>query len=171
MLVAAVWRVGAAYDGAMSHVLITGMSGVGKSTVLEALRSRGFACIDMDDASLSFHDDAGHQHWRTDLLVQLLEAHPERTTFVVGSAEEQAGLHRQFRAIVLLSAPMEVMLDHIRSRTSHAFGQDPAEMARVLDDLHSVEPQLRRSCTHVIVTTVPVAQVVERTLEIAEPTS
>lgn len=53
---------------------------VGKSTVLEVLRARGYACIDMDDASLSFLDDAGHQHWRIDVLVQLLEAHPERTT-------------------------------------------------------------------------------------------
>jgi shikimate kinase len=155
----------------MNHVLITGMSGVGKSTVLEALRARGHACIDMDDPSLSFHDDAGHQHWRTDLLVQLLEAHPERTTFVVGCAEEQAGLRHRFRAIILLSAPVDVMLDRIRSRSSHAFGQDPGEMARILDDLRSVEPLLRRSCTHEIVTTVPVAQVVERILEIAEPTS
>mgnify|MGYP006987903111 CR=1 FL=1 len=63
------------------------------------------------------------------------------------------------------------MLDRFRSCTSHAFGQDPAEMARILGDLHSVEPLLRRSCTREIVTTVPVAQVVERILEIAEPTS
>ncbi len=151
----------------MHHILITGMSGVGKTTVLEALRARGHACIDMDDASLSFHDDDGHQHWRTDALIQLLEAHPERTTFVVGCAEEQAGLTDRFRAIVLLSAPIEVMVDRIRSRSSHAFGQDPAAMARILDDLRSVEPLLRRSCTHEIVTTLPVAQVVERVLEIA----
>jgi hypothetical protein len=59
------------------------------------------------------------------------------------------------------------MVDRIRSRTSHAFGQDPAEMARILDDLRTVEPLLRRSCTHEIVTTRPVAQVVERVLEIA----
>jgi RNase adaptor protein for sRNA GlmZ degradation len=151
----------------MHHVLITGMSGVGKSTVLEALRARGHACIDMDDPSLSFQDDAGHQHWRTDALLQLLEAHPERTTFVVGCAEEQAGLYDRFRAIVLLSAPLEVMVDRIRSRTSHAFGQDPAEMARILDDQRTVEPLLRRSCTHEIVTTLPVGRVVERVLEIA----
>ena len=151
----------------MHHILITGMSGVGKTTVLEAVRARGHACIDMDDASLSFLDDAGHQHWRTDALVQLLEAHPERTTFVVGCAEEQAGLYDRFRAIVLLSAPIEVMVDRIRSRAGHAFGQDPAEMARILDDLRTVEPLLRRSCTHEIVTTLPVVQVVERVLEIA----
>jgi RNase adaptor protein for sRNA GlmZ degradation len=155
----------------MNHVLITGMSGVGGSSVLEALRARGHACIDMDDPSLSFHDDVGHEPWRTDALVQPLEAHADRTAFVAGCAEEQAGLHHRFRAIVLLSAPMKVMLDRIRSRTSHAFGQDPAEMARILDDLVSVEPLLRRSCTHEVVTTVPVAPVVERILEFAEPTS
>jgi RNase adaptor protein for sRNA GlmZ degradation len=154
----------------MHHVLITGMSGVGKSTVPEALRARGLACIDMDDPSLSYLDDAGHQHWRTDALVQLLEAHPERTTFVVGCAEEQAGLYDRFRAIVLLSAPIDVMVDRIRSRTSHAFGRDPAEMARIIDDLRSVEPLLRRSCTHEIVTTVTVAQAVERIVGVVETT-
>ena len=99
--------------------------------------------------------------------MQLLEAHPERTAFVAGCAEEQAGLHDRFRAIVLLSAPVEVMVDRIRSRSSHVFGRDPAEMARVLDDQRTVEPLLRRSCTHEIVTTLPVAQVVQRILEIA----
>lgn len=37
----------------MNHVLVTGMSGVGKSSVLEEMRSRGFACIDMDDEGTS----------------------------------------------------------------------------------------------------------------------
>lgn len=150
----------------MNHVLITGMSGVGKTTVLEELRGRGFTCIDMDDASLSFMDDAGHQHWRTDVLVRLLDDHREHMTFVVGCAEEQASLHDRFRAVVLLSAPVDVMTERIRARSSHAFGQDPEEMARVLEDLRSVEPLLRASCTHEIVTTVPVSEVVDRILEI-----
>jgi dephospho-CoA kinase len=151
----------------MPHVLITGMSGVGKSTVLEALRVRGFDCIDMDDPHLSFLDDAGHQHWRTDLLIRLLDAQPERTTFVVGCAEEQAALYDRFRAVILLSAPVEVMVERIRARASHGFGHDAAEMARILDDQRFVEPLLRRSCTDEIVTTLPVAQVVERILAIA----
>jgi dephospho-CoA kinase len=43
--------------GAAHHVLVTGKSGVHKTNVLEALRTRGCACVAMDDESLSFHDD------------------------------------------------------------------------------------------------------------------
>lgn len=151
----------------MSHVLITGMSGVGKSTVLEALRARGLACIDMDDPHLSYLDDAGHQHWRVDALVPLLEAHPEQMMFVAGCAEEQAAVRDRFGAVILLSAPLEVMVERIHSRVHHAFGRHPAEMVRILEDVRLVEPMLRRSCTHEIVTTLPLASVVEQILEIA----
>lgn len=153
----------------MNPILVTGMSGVGKSTVLGELRARGFACIDMDDANLSFMDEEGHQHWRTDVLVRLLDDHRERTTFVFGCAEEQASLYGRFRAIVLLSAPLDVMLDRIRSRSTAGFGQTPTQLGRVLEDLRSIEPLLRRGCTHEIVTTVPVSEVVDRILEIAGP--
>jgi predicted ATPase len=84
----------------MNHVLVTGLSGVDKSTVLGELRARGFACIDMDDASLSYLDGAGHQHWRSDALVRLLEEHRDRTTFVFGCAEEQGSLYDRFRATI-----------------------------------------------------------------------
>jgi len=151
----------------MNHILITGMSGVGKSSVLDALRARGHACIDMDDPSLSFMDAEGHQHWRTDALVRQLDEHRDRTTFVVGCAEEQASVSGRFRAIVLLSAPLDVMIERIRARTSHGFGQSPTEMAHVIEDQRSIEPILRGSCTHEIVTTVTIADVVDRVLEIA----
>lgn len=155
--------------GSTNHVLVTGMSGVGKSAVLEELRARGHACIDMDVESLSYMDADGHQHWRTDVLMPLLEEHQARTTFVVGCAEEQASLYDRFRAIVLLSAPVDVMVERIRSRSAGSFGQRASEMNQILEDQRSVEPMLRASCTHEIVTTAPVAEVADRILEIAAP--
>lgn len=154
----------------MNHVLVTGMSGVGKSTVLEAVRARGYACIDMDDPSMSYVDAPGHQHWRTDELVRLLDDHRERTTFVFGCAEEQASVYGRFRAVILLSAPLDVMIERIGARTTNGFGRRPTEMARVIADQREIEPLLRRSCTHEIVTTVPVAHVVDEIIAIASRT-
>lgn len=85
---------------------------------------------------------------------------------MVGCAEEQADLHHRFRAVILLSAPRELMLARIQSRTNNLFGQDPADVARILNDLDNIEPMLRKGCTYEIVTTVPVEEVVNRILEL-----
>jgi dephospho-CoA kinase len=40
----------------MSRVLLTGMSGTGKSSVIAELKRRGFAAIDMDEPDWSVRD-------------------------------------------------------------------------------------------------------------------
>jgi dephospho-CoA kinase len=47
----------------MSRVLLTGMSGTGKSSVIAELKRRGFAAIDMDEPGWSVRDAEGHQLW------------------------------------------------------------------------------------------------------------
>jgi hypothetical protein len=54
----------------------------------------------------------------------------------------------RFNAVVLLSAPADVILDRIAGRTTNSYGKAPVERAMILDDLARVEPLLRESCTH-----------------------
>ena len=154
----------------MNHVLITGMSGVGKTAVVDELRHRSRVCVDMDDPGWSHMDPSGHQHWNVKRLEETMTEAEDKQLFVSGCAEEQATLYHRFRAIILLSAPREVMVERIRSRPDNSFGQTPTEMAHILADLESIEPLLRKRCTHEIKTTVPVTEVVDRILEITSPT-
>lgn len=59
----------------MKRIFITGMSGTGKSSVIEALRSRGFATIDTDYddwCEPSVLDGHSEMIWREDRMFELL---------------------------------------------------------------------------------------------------
>jgi shikimate kinase len=66
-----------------------------------------------------------------------------------------------FDHIVLLSAPVEVLVERLRTRTSNPYGKDPAQIAETLEYLETVEPLLREAATLEVVTTVPVGQVAD----------
>jgi shikimate kinase len=151
----------------MRHVLITGMSGVGKTTVVGELRRRGRRCLDMDEPGWSYQDAQGHQHWRVERLETALAEAGDQQLFVSGCAEEQAAFYPRFGLMVLLSAPREAMLARIRTRPDAAYGHHPEELAHILEDWAHVEPLLRKACTHEIETTAPVQAVVDRILELA----
>lgn len=151
----------------MSRILLTGMSGVGKSSVIGELRRRGHAAIDMDEPGWSFRDAEGHQLWREDRLREAMEAAGPGRLFVSGCAENQAGFTPRFDRIILLSAPVEVVRSRLAARTNNPYGKAPEELAEVLHHLERVEPLLRRSATNEIVTTLPLDEVVARVLLIA----
>jgi dephospho-CoA kinase len=71
----------------MSRILLTGMSGTGKSSVIGELRRRGFAAIDMDEPGWSVHDAEGHQLWCEERLRAVLAAEHTGPVFVCGCAE------------------------------------------------------------------------------------
>ena len=49
--------------------------------------------------------------------------------FVAGGEENQVRFHPQFDRIILLSAPVETMLQRLESRTGNPYGQAPATLA------------------------------------------
>lgn len=151
------------------HILVTGMSGVGKTAVIQELRRRGHTCIDMDESGWSYIDCDGHQHWNVQRLEQALVEAENGRVFVSGCAEEQAALYKSFSAIILLSAPRGVMVSRLQSRHGKSHGQNPTEMTLIMADVEAIEPLLRARCTHEIQTTIPVAEVADRILELACP--
>ncbi len=149
----------------MKRVLLTGMSGTGKSTVVRALVARGFKAVDTDDGWCDVQPD-GRQLWREDAVQELLDTADADVLFVAGCEENQARFHPQFDHVILLSAPVETLLERLATRTTNPFGKDPGELRRILDDVESVEPLLRRVADREISTTLPVDEVVAAVLRV-----
>jgi hypothetical protein len=149
------------------RVLLTGMSGTGKSSVIGALSAGGFKAVDTDDGWCEPLPD-GRQRWREDAIGRLLDTEDAGVLFVAGCEENQVRFHPRFDLIILLTAPAEVLAGRLASRTASSFGRAPGELARVLDDLRAVEPLLRKAATHEIRTTMPLEEVVAAVLHLAD---
>ena len=156
----------------MTRVLITGMSGTGKSTAIAELARRGHRVVDTDLSAWSIEvaspDESGtEQLWREDAMDALLARHVTGWLFVAGCASNQGSFYDRFDAVVLLSVPREVMLQRIATRSTNPFGKDAHEQQRILADLEAGEPLLRATSTVEIVTTIPVTKVVDALESIA----
>jgi thymidylate kinase len=93
-------------------------------------------------------------------MTELLDTDDGRTLFVSGCVRNQVRFYEGFDAVVLLSAPAEVILERIAHRTPNGFGKSPEERERILHDLASVEPLLRADCTHELDANRPLDEVV-----------
>jgi RNase adaptor protein for sRNA GlmZ degradation len=135
------------------HVLITGMSGVGKSSLVLELRDRGYAAYDADDDGFSEPRADGRWGWRAAQVADLLVEHRDRLLFFAGCSEEQADL--PFDRRILLTAPEGVLVDRLRGRRDNSYGGDERELAQVLADRAQIEPLLRRTADLILSTTEP----------------
>jgi hypothetical protein len=150
----------------MRRVLVTGMSGTGKSTALAELGRRGFRVVDTDSPAwsewiLAAGGAEGEWLWREDRIGRLLTSADEHTLYMSGCMSNQGKFYDRFDAIVLLSAPAGVILDRVESRTTNDYGKGPGERDRILSHLGSVEPLLRATCTHEVDASRPLDDVVD----------
>jgi dephospho-CoA kinase len=104
--------------------------------------------------------------WREDAIQALLATEDASVLFVAGCEEKQAQFHAQFDHILLLSAPPEVLVERLATRTSNSYGKTPGELGRVLRDIEMVEPLLRSVADHEIQTTMPLNDVVKAILRV-----
>jgi hypothetical protein len=94
----------------VKRVLLTGMSGTGKSSVIQALAARGYKAVDTDDGCCE-PLPAGRQRWREDAIEQLLAVEEAEVLFVAGCAENQVRFQPRFDVIILVSAPAEILAE------------------------------------------------------------
>jgi broad-specificity NMP kinase len=157
----------------MKKILITGMSGTGKTTVIEALQQRGHEAIDTDsDLWCEWIVAAPSQPdwvWREDKMAALLAQ--ERTTplFVSGCKSNQGKFYPMFDHVVLFSAATQVILNRIANRVNNPYGKTEQERNLILEHIEYIEPLLRLRCDLEIDTsTANIKQVVDKILKLAE---
>jgi len=125
----------------MARVLVTGMSGAGKTTVLEELRRRGHTTVDTDYDGWELPNGM----WDEQRMDRLLASH--RDVVVSGTVENQGRFYDRFEHVVLLSAPLHVLVERVSTRTNNLYGTTPEQRAEIAHYLDTVEPLLRRGAT------------------------
>ena len=117
------------------------MSGAGKSTLLDGLARRGHGVVDTDYGGWVLEDG----RWDAARMADLLDREPQ--IVVAGTVENQGDFYDRFDHVVLLSAPLDVLLTRVSSRTTNPYGRNAAEQGEIARYVQSVEPLLRSSAT------------------------
>ena len=119
---------------------MTGMSGAGKTTVLDELSQRGFVTVDTDYDGWELPDG----RWDEPRMDKLLAQHDDLV--VSGTVENQGRFYGRFHHVVLLSAPLETLLQRV-VRRANPYGRTPEQQAEIAEYVRTVEPLLRRGAT------------------------
>lgn len=150
----------------MSKILVTGMSGTGKSTALQELHARGHRVVDTDYGDwkhwVRMPDGSMDWIWREEAMADLLARHKDGHLFVAGTSINQGKFYPQFDHIALLSAPADVLMARITARDNNPYGKRAEERALILNHLAEVEPLLRATSTIEIDASAPISQVVQQ---------
>jgi hypothetical protein len=153
----------------MASVLVTGMSGTGKSAALDELGRRGFRVVDTDSPEWSEWVPATNEWvWREDRIAELLASEEDDVLYVSGCMSNQGKFYDRFAAVVLLSAPLDVILERVANRTTNDYGKGPGELELIRFHLETVEPLLRATCTHELDASKPLDDVVDALAVIGE---
>jgi len=168
----------------MQKILLTGMSSTGKSSVIGALAARGYNAIDLDTTEWSewtpyvpipglseANPPEREWIWRVDRVRDLLDSDDADQLFVAGCASNMSQFYARFDRVVLLSAPTNVLMHRLATRTNNSYGQRTDELQRILADIAAIEPLLRRHATHEITTAIPLDAVVAAVLQLSRRSS
>jgi shikimate kinase len=158
----------------MKRVLITGMSGTGKSTLVGELAARRYQAVDADYDGLSELVNVPGENggvapgrdwlWQEQRIQEVLARDDGGVLFISGCAPNQWKFYAQFDHIVLLTAPASLIVERLAARTTNTYGKHPDEVARVLHLQRTIEPLLRSAAGLEVDTSVPLSEVVELVL-------
>jgi shikimate kinase len=147
------------------------MSGTGKSSALAHLAALGFATIDTDNDAWSqwvtLPDGTRDWIWNEAAMTSLLTTSSATTLFVAGCKTNQGAFYRYFDDIVLLSAPIDVILGRVATRSNNPYGKSFEERREIIEYLETIEPRLRNGATLEIDVSVPLIDVVAQLAQLA----
>jgi dephospho-CoA kinase len=135
------------------------MPGTGKSTVTHALRELGFKAVDADDGLTEPTSD-GRQRWREAAVQELLDREDAPVLFFAGCEDNMVHFLPRFDHVILLSAPVDTLVERLITRTTNPYGKRPGELDQVLRDVEMFQSGLREIADDEVVTTAPLSVVV-----------
>ncbi|MEL6362326.1 MAG: AAA family ATPase [Pseudomonadota bacterium] len=154
--------------------LITGMSGTGKSTIIAELTRLGLRALDLDEDGWSHWSPCNGNPtgakpgydwlWDEEKVIRLLDNSRERDLFLAGCAPNMGRFRARFDQVILLSAPVDVILDRVSKRKTNPYGKTPEEARSIAANLAEIEPLLRKVATEEIDATQPLDAVVRSIL-------
>jgi shikimate kinase len=161
----------------MKRVLITGMSGTGKSAVIRELGARGYRALDLDTPEWSHWVDAAPSDgltpaegqdwvWREDRVRDLLSTPRDGPLFISGCAENMGRLFPLIETVILLSAPVDTIMARLTVRSAGSYGSTAEERRKVVELIATVEPLLRQAAHYEIDTGGPVPATVDAILRL-----
>ena len=161
----------------MKNYLITGVAGTGKSTLAKELRRRGYAAYDTEEGFSYYVDKATgercvypkepspewyERHERVfdeKILMNLLKKHAEEPLFIASITANQAKYYDQFDKVFLLTAPDEVIVHRLGTRTNNYFGRHPLDLQRVIGRHQQFDDELKAQGAQPVDSTQPIETV------------
>ena len=132
----------------MKRIYITGMSGTGKSSVIERLQARGFTAIDTDYndwCELSISEGGPEWILQEDRLHELFKASSISPLFISGCCSNQTKFYKFFDHVVLFSASLEVILERVAQRASNPYGKNETERTEIIRNFEHIQPLLKKN--------------------------
>ncbi|MEO5499569.1 MAG: AAA family ATPase [Candidatus Saccharimonadales bacterium] len=124
------------------HILITGSSATGKSTISKVIKSRGIPCIDADyEGEIAYweHKVSGHEEimpenppdewgathnwkWKIGKLTLVLEE-SSQPLVICGTANNREDAYGLFDQVLVLTASRKTLNSRLETRENNAFGK------------------------------------------------
>lgn len=124
------------------RILVTGMSGGGKSTLFEEWACRGFLAVDTDCGDWKAEIGERREERMTALLSE------QSDVILSGTVANQGQFYDRFDHVLLLSAPIDVLIACVITRTNSPHGKTPTQQEQIRRNFREVmEPLIRASAS------------------------